>query len=70
MDFRVVGKEIQKAVKCLEGVVGDGDIFCDKAALLVEVTSWGAVRNILPLVDDLVALSPKWALIRTQVRAE
>ena len=70
LDFRVMRKEVQRAVKPLEGVVGDGDIFCDKSALLVEVTSWGAVRNILPLVEDLVALSPKWALMRTQVRAE
>ena len=50
--------------------MGDADIFSDKAALLVEVTGWGAISNIQPLVEDIVALSPKWALMRTQVRAE
>ena len=35
----------------------------------MEVTSWGAMGNIQPLVEDFVDLSPGF-VIQTQVRAE
>ena len=70
LQVRVAVKEIRKAIGAMEGIVGEGGIFQDKAALMVEMTSWEAAGSICPLTEDLVALSPKWALMRTQVRSE
>ena len=57
-------------MKILEGVVGRADLFQDKSALLMEVTNWDAVYKVRHMCKDLVSLSPKWALIKTQVRSE
>ena len=69
-EARMVSREVQKLVQPLEGLVGLRNIFVDRAALLMEITSWEAVQGVQPLCEDIVALSPKWALIRTGVRTE
>ena len=65
---RMVCKEVQKLVFQFEGVAGLRSIFQDKASLLMEITSWQATNQVQALCDDIVALSPKWALVRTGIR--
>jgi len=70
LDFEIVCREVHERVKLVEGVVGSADLFQDKSALLMEVTNWDAVYKVRHMCKDLVSLSPKWALIKTQVRSE
>jgi hypothetical protein len=70
LDFEIVLREVRERVQHLEGVVGSADLFQDKSALLMEVTSWDAALRVRHLCKDLVPLSPKWALIKTMIRAE
>jgi len=70
LEARMVNNELQKLVLPLEGLVGRRSIFQDKSALLAEITSWEALQSVQPLCEDIVALSPKWALLRTGVRAD
>ena len=70
LDIRVVCKEITQRLGHLEGIVGRADLFGDKSSLLIELTSWEAMKSIRPLVEEAVSLSPKWGLIKTNISDE
>jgi len=69
-EARCINNQVQRLVRPLEGLAGLRDIFTDRAALLMEITNWDALQSVSPLCDDVVALSPKWALVRTGIRSE
>ena len=70
LDGLVLGKQLREIVEPFEGFVGESGMYADKSCLLMELTCWDAVQGVLPLLGDVVAISPKWGLIRTHIRAE
>ena len=69
-EARILRKEVQRLLQPEGVLVGMRNIYKNMAALLMEITSWDVTKHIQPLCEDIVALSPKWAIVRTVVKAE